>query len=161
MSQPEEPRDDQFKLYDLTVEVEKIEGHCTCNMAVGDKFYLRGGKISLPEGADFCLYALQSAIPVGRRRRPALRAAPRTTGSPARKFPLPVAHPTSGRRAAGYHPIRGREPVTKPPSRRIRAEKAPAHRPARSGTARRAPFPPRAAGEEPAMKRIAVLLCGR
>jgi uncharacterized repeat protein (TIGR04076 family) len=56
--------DDQFQLYDLTIVVEKIEGHCTCNMAVGDKFYLRGGKISLPDGADFCLYALQSAMPL-------------------------------------------------------------------------------------------------
>ena len=57
-------RDDQFELYDLAVIVEKIEGHCTCNMAVGDCFYLRGGKISLPDGKDFCLYALQAAIPL-------------------------------------------------------------------------------------------------
>jgi uncharacterized repeat protein (TIGR04076 family) len=68
-------RDDEFELYDLAVVVEKIEGHCTCNMAVGDCFYLRGGKISLPEGADFCLYALQSAIPLlpakQRRNHPA------------------------------------------------------------------------------------------
>jgi uncharacterized repeat protein (TIGR04076 family) len=56
--------DDAFELYDLTVIVEKIEGHCTCNMAVGDRFYMRSGKISLPNGADFCLYALQAAIPL-------------------------------------------------------------------------------------------------
>jgi uncharacterized repeat protein (TIGR04076 family) len=56
--------DDQFELYDLAVVVEKIEGHCTCNMAVGECFYLRGGKLSLPEGQDFCLYALQAAIPL-------------------------------------------------------------------------------------------------
>ena len=56
--------DDQFQLYDLTVVVEAIEGHCTCNMTVGDCFYLRGGKLSLPDGADFCLYALQSVIPL-------------------------------------------------------------------------------------------------
>lgn len=55
---------DQFQLYDLTIVVEAIEGHCTCNMNVGDCFYLRGGKLSLPDGADFCLYALQSAIPL-------------------------------------------------------------------------------------------------
>lgn len=55
---------DQFQLYDLTVEVETIEGHCTCNMAVGDRFYLQGGKLSLPAGADFCLYALQAAMPL-------------------------------------------------------------------------------------------------
>lgn len=68
-------RDDEFELYDLAVVVEKIEGHCTCAMAVGDCFYLRGGKLSLPEGQDFCLYALQAAIPLlpakQRRHHPA------------------------------------------------------------------------------------------
>jgi len=64
MSQQKDLREDQFELYDLTVEVEKIEGNCTCNMAVGDKFYMRGGKISLPDEADFCLYALQAVIPL-------------------------------------------------------------------------------------------------
>jgi len=33
-------------------------------MAVGDTVYLRSGKLSLPPGADFCLYALQSVIPL-------------------------------------------------------------------------------------------------
>ena len=56
--------DDHFQLYDLAVVVEAIEGNCTCNMAVGDKFFMKGGKISLPEGTDFCLYALQAAIPL-------------------------------------------------------------------------------------------------
>jgi uncharacterized repeat protein (TIGR04076 family) len=55
---------DKFELYDLKVVVEKIEGNCTCAMAEGDCFYLRGGKVSLPDGADFCLYALQAAIPL-------------------------------------------------------------------------------------------------
>lgn len=66
---------DQFELYDLQVVVEAIEGHCTCTMTVGDAFYLRGGKLSLPAGQDFCLYALQSAIPLlpakQRRNHPA------------------------------------------------------------------------------------------
>jgi len=57
-------RDDAFKLFDLEVVVEKIEGHCTCNMEVGDRFYLRSGKLSLPDGEDFCLYALQATIPL-------------------------------------------------------------------------------------------------
>ena len=64
MKQKKELREDQFELYDLVVVVEKIEGHCTCNMAQGDHFYLRSGKISLPDGADFCLYALQATIPL-------------------------------------------------------------------------------------------------
>ena len=55
MSQEKELHPDQFELYDLTVVVEKIEGHCTCAMVEGDCFHMRGGKISLPDGADFCL----------------------------------------------------------------------------------------------------------
>ncbi len=55
---------DEFDLYDLTIVVEAIEGRCTCNMHVGDRFWLRGGKLSLPDGADFCLYALQAALPL-------------------------------------------------------------------------------------------------
>jgi len=55
---------DQFTLYDLTIVVEAIDGHCTCQMQVGDCFYLRGGKLALPEGQDFCLYALQATIPL-------------------------------------------------------------------------------------------------
>lgn len=57
-------REDQFELYDLTVVVEAIEGHCTCNMEVEDRFFLRGGKLSMPDGADFCLYALQATLPL-------------------------------------------------------------------------------------------------
>ena len=67
--------DDEFELYDLAVVVEAIEGNCTCDMRVGDQFFLCGGKLSLPDGANFCLYALQSAIPLlpakQRRNHPA------------------------------------------------------------------------------------------
>lgn len=56
--------EDRFELYDLALVVEAIEGNCTCSMAVGDAVYLRGGKLSLPAGASFCLYALQAAIPL-------------------------------------------------------------------------------------------------
>jgi uncharacterized repeat protein (TIGR04076 family) len=66
---------DQFQLYDLTVVVEAIDGNCTCRMQIGDCFHLRSGKISFPDGADFCLYALQSVIPLlpakQRRNHPA------------------------------------------------------------------------------------------
>lgn len=55
---------DTFPLYDLAVVVEAIDGQCTCAMRVGDCVFLRGGKLSLPDGADFCLYALQAAIPL-------------------------------------------------------------------------------------------------
>ena len=57
-------RPDQFELYDLTVVVETIDGHCTCEMTVGDCFHMKGGKLSMPDGQNFCLYALQSVIPL-------------------------------------------------------------------------------------------------
>ncbi len=56
--------EDLFELYDLQVIVESIEGNCTCAMEVGDRFYLRSGKLSMPQGADFCLYALQATLPL-------------------------------------------------------------------------------------------------
>jgi uncharacterized repeat protein (TIGR04076 family) len=55
---------DRFTLYDLEVVVERIDGQCTCSMRVGDRVRLRSGKLSLPAGRDFCLYALQAAIPL-------------------------------------------------------------------------------------------------
>lgn len=51
-------------LYDLDVIVEEINGNCTCTMEVGDKFHLKGGKISVPEGKSFCVYAMQSTLPL-------------------------------------------------------------------------------------------------
>jgi uncharacterized repeat protein (TIGR04076 family) len=56
--------DGTFELYDLRVEVEEVRGRCTCDHAVGDAFELHGGKLSLPDGRGFCLYALQAAIPL-------------------------------------------------------------------------------------------------
>lgn len=55
---------DEFELYDLRLVVTEIRGNCTCAMAVGDCVVMRGGKISLPENEDFCVYALQSALPL-------------------------------------------------------------------------------------------------
>lgn len=66
---------DEFELYDLKLVVTEIRGNCTCTMRVGDCVMLRGGKFSLPENADFCLYAFQSALPLlpakQRRNHPA------------------------------------------------------------------------------------------
>lgn len=56
--------DQVFELYDLTVVVESISGQCTCNMTVGDHFHLRGGKLALPDGQDFCVYAMQATLPL-------------------------------------------------------------------------------------------------
>jgi uncharacterized repeat protein (TIGR04076 family) len=56
--------DDTFELYDLRITVEEIRGTCTCGHVVGDAFELRGGKLSLPDGQSFCVYALQSTLPL-------------------------------------------------------------------------------------------------
>lgn len=56
--------DDTFELFDLRVRVEEIRGRCTCSHAVGEYFELRGGKVSLPPGQSFCLYALASTLPL-------------------------------------------------------------------------------------------------
>jgi len=55
---------DTFELYDLLVRIEAIRGRCTCDHQVGETFELRGGKLHLPPGQGFCLYALQAAIPL-------------------------------------------------------------------------------------------------
>ena len=64
MASNDETQEDEFDLYDLKIVVEKIEGHCTCAMNVGDHFFMKSGKISMPNDCDFCLYALQSTIPL-------------------------------------------------------------------------------------------------
>ena len=63
-STAEPSADDTFELFDLRVTVEQICGTCTCDHAVGDSFELVGGKLGLPPGQRFCLYALQAAIPL-------------------------------------------------------------------------------------------------
>ena len=55
---------DEFVLYDLRVVVESVGENCTCDVRVGDYFEARGGKLALPDGQPFCLYALQSALPL-------------------------------------------------------------------------------------------------
>jgi uncharacterized repeat protein (TIGR04076 family) len=55
---------DTFELFDLRVRIEEIRGRCTCGHQVGDSFELIGGKLHLPPGQSFCLYALQSTIPL-------------------------------------------------------------------------------------------------
>ncbi len=64
MKESPDLRDDQFQIYDLTVVVESIDGNCTCAMSVGDEFYMKGGKISLPPDQDYCVYALNSVLPL-------------------------------------------------------------------------------------------------
>jgi len=52
-------------LYDLRVTVERIEGRSVCGLEVGDYFEVtESSRIRIPEGRHFCIYALQSVVPL-------------------------------------------------------------------------------------------------
>jgi uncharacterized repeat protein (TIGR04076 family) len=52
-------------LYDLRIVVERIEGRSVCGLQVGDYFELiESSRITIPEGRHFCIYALQSVLPL-------------------------------------------------------------------------------------------------
>ena len=54
-----------MSLYDLRVTVERIEGRSVCGMQVGDSFELtESSRLRIPDGKHFCIYALQSVIPL-------------------------------------------------------------------------------------------------
>jgi len=54
-----------MELYDLRVTVERIEGRSVCGLAVGDYFELvDSSRLRLPPGQHFCVYALQSVLPL-------------------------------------------------------------------------------------------------
>ena len=54
-----------MRLYDLRVTVERIEGRSVCGLAVGDYFELtESSRVRIPDGKHFCLYALQSVLPL-------------------------------------------------------------------------------------------------
>jgi uncharacterized repeat protein (TIGR04076 family) len=65
----------EMRLYDIRVTVERIEGRSVCGLAVGDSFEVtESNRVRIPEGKHFCLYALQSVlplIPAKQRRQPA------------------------------------------------------------------------------------------
>ena len=65
----------EMRLYDIRVTVERIEGRSVCGLAVGDFFEVtESNRVRIPEGKHFCLYALQSVlplIPAKQRRLPA------------------------------------------------------------------------------------------
>lgn len=55
----------EMKLYDLRVTVEAIEGRSVCGLQVGDYFELtESNRLRVPEGKHFCIYALQSVLPL-------------------------------------------------------------------------------------------------
>jgi uncharacterized repeat protein (TIGR04076 family) len=55
----------EMRLFDLRVTVERIEGRSVCGLQVGDYFELtESNRVRIPEGKHFCLYALQSVLPL-------------------------------------------------------------------------------------------------
>lgn len=64
-----------MRLYDLRITVERIEGRSVCGLEVGDFFEVtESNRVRSPPGRHFCLYALQSVIPLlpaKQRRLPA------------------------------------------------------------------------------------------
>jgi uncharacterized repeat protein (TIGR04076 family) len=65
----------EMQLYDIRVTVERIEGRSVCGLEVGDYFEVtESSRVRIPAGRHFCLYALQSVlplIPAKQRRLPA------------------------------------------------------------------------------------------
>lgn len=54
-----------LELFDLRVTVERIDGRSVCGMSVGDYFELtESARLRIPEGQHFCIYALQSVLPL-------------------------------------------------------------------------------------------------
>jgi uncharacterized repeat protein (TIGR04076 family) len=51
------------KLRNLRVVVDEVRGKCTSGMMPGDHFILRSGRLYIPAGGHFCLYALHAVIP--------------------------------------------------------------------------------------------------
>jgi uncharacterized repeat protein (TIGR04076 family) len=64
-----------MRLFDIRVTVERIEGRSVCGLRAGDYFEVtESSRVRIPEGRHFCLYALQSVlplIPAKQRRLPA------------------------------------------------------------------------------------------
>ncbi|MEW5722295.1 MAG: TIGR04076 family protein [Thermodesulfobacteriota bacterium] len=48
----------------LKVTVERIDGYCNLPMLVGDYLLVEGSRLTIPEGKHFCLWALQSMMPI-------------------------------------------------------------------------------------------------
>jgi uncharacterized repeat protein (TIGR04076 family) len=48
---------------DLRVVVEEIKSKCTSGLMPGDYFLLRSGRLIIPSGRHFCLYAIQAVLP--------------------------------------------------------------------------------------------------
>ncbi len=57
--------EESMELYDLRVVVDSIGGRSVCGLAVGDCFELvNSAELRIPDGKHFCVYALQSVLPL-------------------------------------------------------------------------------------------------
>ena len=57
--------DETTELYDLRVTVERIEVRSVCGLGVGDYFEVtESSRLRIPAGRHFCIYALQSVLPL-------------------------------------------------------------------------------------------------
>lgn len=57
-------QDDKFSLFDLRVVVDKVADACGCDVELGAAFTLSGCKLKVESPTGFCIYALQSTIPL-------------------------------------------------------------------------------------------------
>jgi uncharacterized repeat protein (TIGR04076 family) len=55
---------DEFSLYDLRVEVAASRGPMRCHERIGDYFEVSGGRLSIPAGQSFPLYAMAALLPL-------------------------------------------------------------------------------------------------
>ena len=62
--QPEPGNGAPRGVQDLRVVVEQVGGACTSGMKPGDHFVLRSGRLYIPAGRHFCLYALHATLPL-------------------------------------------------------------------------------------------------
>lgn len=51
-------------MYDLKISIHSVKGNCNMPMKKGDYFLLKEGKLFIPEGKHFCMWALQSVLPL-------------------------------------------------------------------------------------------------
>ena len=54
-----------MELFNLRITVDAIEGRSVCGLKIGDYFEVtNSNEVHIPEGKHFCMYALQSAMPL-------------------------------------------------------------------------------------------------
>ena len=56
---------EHFRLANLRVTVEAIEGRSVCGLQVGDSFEVtESSRLRIPDGKHFCLFALAAVLPL-------------------------------------------------------------------------------------------------